>query len=82
MLVPWERAVGQADGEVNRRAYVDDLTFWKRAGSPAVVEGVLAALEATRSFEAAMDWGLHAAKSRLWADAAELRRWLQAEGVG
>eukprot|EP00974_Lingulodinium_polyedra_P072428 7009802-Lingulodinium_polyedra.AAC.1 len=56
MLVPWEREMGRADDSIARRAYVDDLTFWKRAGTPDVVDGVLAALEATRRFETAMDW--------------------------
>eukprot|EP00974_Lingulodinium_polyedra_P078949 7647283-Lingulodinium_polyedra.AAC.1 len=29
-----------------------------------------------------MDWQLNAAKSRLWANTAGLRRWLAAEGGG
>eukprot|EP00974_Lingulodinium_polyedra_P096889 9390723-Lingulodinium_polyedra.AAC.1 len=29
-----------------------------------------------------MDWQLNAAKSRLWANSAGLRRWLAAEGGG
>eukprot|EP00974_Lingulodinium_polyedra_P032470 3126919-Lingulodinium_polyedra.AAC.1 len=29
-----------------------------------------------------MDWELHASKSRLWANAASLRRWLATEGGG
>eukprot|EP00974_Lingulodinium_polyedra_P092782 8987904-Lingulodinium_polyedra.AAC.1 len=63
MLVPWEEAMRVADAQVRRRAYVDDLTFWKRGG-PDVVEGVAGALAATRRFEEAMDWELNSAKSR------------------
>eukprot|EP00974_Lingulodinium_polyedra_P004271 401478-Lingulodinium_polyedra.AAC.1 len=74
--------MSRADDSVARRAYVDDLTFWKRAGSPDVVESVVAALDATKRFEAAMDWELNSSKSRLWANAAAFRRWLAAEGGG
>eukprot|EP00974_Lingulodinium_polyedra_P076415 7394960-Lingulodinium_polyedra.AAC.1 len=65
--------MSRADDSIARRAYVDDLTFWKRAGTPDVVDSVLAALEATRRFETAMDWELNSSKSRLWANAAALR---------
>eukprot|EP00974_Lingulodinium_polyedra_P074928 7260331-Lingulodinium_polyedra.AAC.1 len=59
LLLPWERAVDSADDAMARRAYVDDLTFWKRAVDGDVVGSVLAALDATRQFERDMDWELH-----------------------
>eukprot|EP00974_Lingulodinium_polyedra_P040135 3852353-Lingulodinium_polyedra.AAC.1 len=65
-----------------RRAYVDDLTFWKRAADADVVGSVLAALDATRQFERDMDWELHTSKCRLWANGAQLRDWLRAGGGG
>eukprot|EP00974_Lingulodinium_polyedra_P065509 6334801-Lingulodinium_polyedra.AAC.1 len=64
MLVPWERKVSNVDSEFARRACVDGLTFWKRAGSPDVVEGIVGALAATRRFESAVDWEFNASKSR------------------
>eukprot|EP00974_Lingulodinium_polyedra_P051547 4959818-Lingulodinium_polyedra.AAC.1 len=30
LLEPWDDAVERQDSEVSRRAYVDDLTMWRR----------------------------------------------------
>eukprot|EP00974_Lingulodinium_polyedra_P128120 11204785-Lingulodinium_polyedra.AAC.1 len=81
MLAPWERAVDAAS-TVSRRIYFDDLTFWKAGLDGGVGRDVSDALAVTRRFEAAVDWQLNAAKSRLWANTAGLRRWLAAEGGG
>eukprot|EP00974_Lingulodinium_polyedra_P057084 5491765-Lingulodinium_polyedra.AAC.1 len=63
----------QSASDASRRIYVDDLTFWSRGADGAVGESVADALAATKRFEAAMDWQLNSAKSRLWANARVLR---------
>ena len=78
LIRPWDRRIGRAVAGLQRRAYVDDLTFWKRGGESRPEEAVVAGLAVTRQFEAAMDWSLNAGKCRQFASSAEARRWLRA----
>eukprot|EP00974_Lingulodinium_polyedra_P075662 7330864-Lingulodinium_polyedra.AAC.1 len=63
MLQPWDVAVERQDSEVSRRAYVDDLTMWRRGGQAEVGDSIRQALEVTRRFEAAAGWSLNLRKS-------------------
>eukprot|EP00974_Lingulodinium_polyedra_P038719 3709714-Lingulodinium_polyedra.AAC.1 len=60
LLVPWAVAVEAAKSRVQRRAYVDDLTMWRRGRREEVGVEIANALEATRRFEEAADWQLNA----------------------
>eukprot|EP00974_Lingulodinium_polyedra_P038583 3697752-Lingulodinium_polyedra.AAC.1 len=82
LLAPWAAAVEAAESQAQRRAYVDDLTMWRRGRHDEVGVEIARALEATRRFEEAADWHLNAAKLVHFANTAAFRRWPRASGGG
>lgn len=82
LLVPWDAATEAKGDTATRRAYVDDLTFWRRGPDATIAEDVARVLAVTRRLELAIDWDVKAGESRQFANVAGLRRWLAARRGG
>ena len=77
LVRPWDRRVDRTADGLRRRAYVDDLAFWRRGAGGEAAAAVQAGMAVTREFETAMDWSLNTGKSRQFANRSAARHWLE-----